>query len=113
MDGMKIAGNTVIWVIFGMGAVTYLPRMLPLVFFSRLQLPPRVSGVLRLIPAAVLSALVIPSLLVTEGELNLTLANHNLLAAFPTFLMAIKTRNLLLTVATGIFAVILLGRLFP
>jgi branched-subunit amino acid transport protein len=87
-------GTHYILVVLGMGAVTFLPRWIPLFALSRRRLPDWVLDWLDLIPAAVLSALVLPSL-VTSGEpRHLDLLRPELYAAIPTFLFALKTRSL-------------------
>lgn len=98
--------SSVLWVIFGMAVVTYLPRMLPLVLLSRLRLPPWLMHWLRFVPVAVLAALLAPGLLLAEGRL--APVNPSVLAALPTFWVAAKTRNLLITVLTGLGAMALL-----
>ena len=84
-----------------MGAVTYLPRMLPLVALSRRRLPVWFSEWLELIPAAILSALLAPSLLTSAESRTFCLGKPELLAAVPTLLFALKTRSLAGTVIVG------------
>ena len=94
-------------IILGAALVTYLPRMLPLVILSRTRLPNVFLRWLSYIPAAVLSALLAPSLLIVEGRLNIA---HNLylLAAIPTGIVAVKTRSMALTIIVGMAAIVLL-----
>lgn len=54
--------STIIWMIIGMGIVTYIPRMLPLVVFQRVKLPAFWQGVLKNVPYATLGALIIPGI---------------------------------------------------
>jgi branched-subunit amino acid transport protein len=84
-----------------MGAVTYLPRMLPLVVLSRRRLPAWFTEWLELIPAAILSALLAPTLLTCAAPRALCLGKPELLAAVPTLLWALKTRSLAGTVIVG------------
>lgn len=84
-----------------MGAVTYLPRMLPLVVLSRRRLPTWFSEWLELIPAAILSALIAPILLACAEPRSFCLGKPELLAAVPTLLCALKTRSLAGTVIVG------------
>lgn len=84
-----------------MGAVTYLPRMLPLVALSRSRLPSWFSEWLELIPPAILSALLAPSLLTSAEPRSLCLGKPELLAAVPTLLFALRTRSLAGTVVVG------------
>ena len=84
-----------------MGAVTYLPRMLPLVMLSRRTLPGWFAEWLELVPAAILSALIAPTLFAHSAPRLFTLGKVELLAALPTLLCAFKTRSLAGTVIVG------------
>lgn len=86
-------------VIVGMGAVTYLPRVLPVVALSRKKLPDQLIVWLDYVPAAILSALVAPSLFFSGGACSFQ--RPDLLAAIPTLLFAWKTRSLGGTVVVG------------
>ncbi|HHU48862.1 MAG: AzlD domain-containing protein [Caldicoprobacterales bacterium] len=94
--------SEILFVIIGMSMVTQLPRIIPLVVLTRMSLPPLVVRWLKHIPVAVLSALLFPSLLLSDGRLSLSLDNTALLAAIPCMVIAAKTKNLFLTVLTGI-----------
>jgi branched-subunit amino acid transport protein len=92
--------NDYLLLLGGMGAVTYLPRLLPLFFLSQRQLPRWLIDWLELIPVAILAALLTPHLLVDpEGSLNLLRAEF--WVAIPTFGFAVKTRSLGGTVVFG------------
>jgi branched-subunit amino acid transport protein len=84
-----------------MGAVTYLPRMIPLVLLSRRTLPRWFAEWLELIPAAILSALIVPTLFAQSDPRVFSLGKLELLAAIPTLLFALKTRSLAGTVVVG------------
>lgn len=89
--------------IIGMGIVTYIPRWVPLFFLTRRSLPKIIVDWLDLIPAAILSALLIPAL-VTGGEpVQFTLLRPHFWVAIPTFLFALWTRSLGGTVVLGMF----------
>jgi branched-subunit amino acid transport protein len=91
--------------ILGMALVTYIPRLLPVYFLSPRSLPPLVVDWLRYVPVAVLAAMLFPSLLVEGGQVVLTPSNIFLWAAFPTFLVAWKTRSLFGSVVAGMILV--------
>jgi branched-subunit amino acid transport protein len=93
--------------ILGMTLVTYLPRLLPVWLLSRRELPEVIAAWLRYVPAAVLAALLFPSLLVEGQRLQLDLTNLPLLAAIPTFWVAWKTKSLFAAVVTGMLLVAL------
>jgi len=95
--------------IIGMMIVTYLPRLLPLAILTKLDIPPLLIRWLSYIPPAVLAALITPSILAEGRSLNLGFDNKFLLASLPTFLIAIKTRSLVLTVVVGMAIVMVLN----
>lgn len=87
--------------IIGMLVVTYLPRVLPLWLFSSRSLPPLAIAWLHYVPMAVLSAMLLPSLVLVEGDLSLGGTNLYFWAAIPTFFIAWKTRSLFTSVLVG------------
>ncbi len=96
--------------VLGMGIVTYLPRWIPLVFLSRRSLPGWLRQWLDFIPAAVLSALILP-VLVTSGEpRHLSFLQPELLVAIPTWIFAWKSRSLAGTVVIGMALFWIVGR---
>lgn len=93
----------------GMLAVTYIPRMVPLVVLASRSLPEPVVRWLSYVPAAVLSAMLFPSLLLKENAFDFSADNYFLWAAIPAFLLAWRTRSFFGTVALGM-ALVALGR---
>jgi branched-subunit amino acid transport protein len=102
--------KTIFLTILGMGLVTYLPRLMPVLVLSSRSLPAVVVDWLRYVPPAVLAALLLPSLLLKEGSLGISINNLFLMAAIPTFIVAWKTRSLFASVVTGM-VLVALGRL--
>ena len=100
--------------IAGMALVTYLPRLLPVMLMSSRALPRLLEVWLSYIPPAVLAALVAPSLLLDQEQNNLAIDNIFLWASVPTVLIAWKTKNLFLSVFSGM-AIVAVARLaiFP
>lgn len=88
-------------IIIAMGIVTYLPRWLPLFFLSRRPLPPWFIDWLDFIPAAILSALILPGIVTTGEPRQLEWSRPDLWIAIPTFLIALKTKSLAGTVIFG------------
>ncbi len=95
-------------IILGMWVANYLPRMLPMVILSRLKIPGPVAQWLGFVPAAVLAAIIAPSLLMPDRYLYLSLHNTYLLSAVPAALVAVKTRSLVWTLLAGMLAMSLL-----
>ena len=85
----------------GMGLVTYLPRSLPLLYLAHKQLPQWLIDWLSLIPVAILSALLAPSLFTDAATRSLDFGKPELLVAIPTLIFALKTRSLGGTVLVG------------
>ncbi|MBN1958888.1 MAG: AzlD domain-containing protein [Desulfuromonadales bacterium] len=96
----------------GMGAVTYLPRALPLIYLAHKKMPQWLIDWLGLIPVAVLSALLAPSLFSATPDRHLDLGRPELLVALPTLLFALKTRSLGGTVLLGMLLYWLAGLYF-
>ena len=87
-----------------MGLITFGLRLSLIAMAGRLEVPPFARRVLRLVPAAVLSAIIFPEVLRPGGELNLSTANLRLLAAVLAALVAWRTRNVVATVGVGMAA---------
>jgi branched-subunit amino acid transport protein len=97
-------------VILGMGLVTFLPRWLPLVYLTKRNLPSWLVEWLDLIPAAILSALLLPELVTGGAPRTLDLLRPELMVAVPTLLFAIFTKSLGGTVITGMLLYWLAGK---
>jgi len=85
----------------GMGLVTYLPRALPLLYLAHRKMPQWLIDWLDLIPVAILSALLAPTLLADTTARAFQLGKLELLVGIPTLLFALKTRSLGGTVLVG------------
>ena len=93
----------------GMGLVTYLPRLLPLLYLAHKRLPQWLIEWLGLIPVAILSALLAPTLLTNATPRFLDPGRPELLVAIPTLLFALKTKSLGGTVLLGMLLYWLVG----
>lgn len=96
--------------ILGMAVVTYVPRLLPIWALSGRSLPPLWGKWLSCIPAAVLSAMLIPALLLPQGQINLGADNLFLWSAIPTFIVAKWGKSFMGAILTGM-GLVALGRL--
>jgi branched-subunit amino acid transport protein len=101
-------GLTVTLTLIGMMLVTAPPRVIPLVMLSQKKLPLVVERWLAYVPVAVLSAMLFPSVLMSEGKLALHIDNLYLWASLPTILIAWKTRSLFPPVVAGVATLALL-----
>lgn len=96
--------------ITGMALLAFLARGAVILPGSRLQLPPTVDRVLRYAPAAALVAIIVPDLFRVDGAVTMTLDNPRLAAGLVAFLVAARTRNIVLTIVAGM-ATLLVARL--
>jgi branched-subunit amino acid transport protein len=96
--------------ILGMGLVTFVPRLLPLLWLSGREISPLFVRWLRFVPASILSALVVPSLLLDPAGGQLSLARPEFLVALPTLAFAWWSRSLGGTVVVGMLLYSLAGR---
>ena len=97
--------QTVTLTLLGMMAVTYVPRFLPLWWFSSRPLPPLVAAWLRYVPVAVLAAMAFNAVVLPDGRIDVGPGNLFLWAAVPTVLVAVKTRSLFGSVLAGVATV--------
>lgn len=91
-------------IIIAMGVVTFGIRLLPIVLLGRIEIPLVVQRALRFVPPAVLSAIIAPELLMSSGQVNLSLGNARLIAGVLATVVAWRTKNVLLTIAVGMIA---------
>jgi len=101
-----------IWTVVVLGGLaTYLIRLSFIALIPHERLPAQFREGLRFIPPAVLSAIVLPELVLRDGALALSLDNHRLLAGLVAALVAWRMRSTWLTIGAGLLALILLSQL--
>lgn len=96
------------WLILGMAAITFLMRY-SLFAWPNLRFPPLVRHGLHYVPTAVLTAIVVPGMLLPDGaHWQLSLDNAYLLAGIVSIGIAAFSRNLLATIGGGLLVFFLL-----
>ena len=90
---------------------TYLTRLSFILLIPADRVPRVLGRGLKYIPPAVLSAILLPELVIRDGSLDLALSNHRLIAGVFAALVAWRLRNTWLTIATGLIALWLLRSL--
>jgi branched-subunit amino acid transport protein len=95
--------ETTIWVtILAVGAINYIARLSFIALFARRDMPPLLERTLKHVPAAMLTAIVIPAVVfIAPGELRLDLGNAKLIAAVAAAGVAAWSRNTTLTIVVG------------
>jgi branched-subunit amino acid transport protein len=91
------------WVMIISGLATFVIRATFIILIGQRAIPPLLRRALYFIPPAVLTAIILPELVLPKGQLNLSLANPNLLAGIVATLVAWRTRSVLLTIVVGMF----------
>ena len=87
--------------IAGAGAVTFALRLSFIALLGRMETPLFLGRALRFVPAAVLTAVVIPLLFYENGALEVSLGNARLLAGLVAALIAWRSRSVPLTLGGG------------
>lgn len=102
-----------IWLVFLLGgSLTFGMRFIFIYLLGRFEVPETMRRALRFVPPAVLSAIVVPELLVRSGQVDLSFLNFRLLAGAAAVLVAWRTKNTLLTILGGMLVLISLELLF-
>ena len=86
------------------GLATFAIRLSFIALLGRVETPPLLARALRLVPTAVLSAIIFPELLVRDGAVVLGPENPRLLAGLVAAAVAWRTRSVLATIAAGMAA---------
>ncbi len=98
-------------IVLGMALVTYLLRASFLLLPAGVETPPFLRRALRYVPAAVLTAIWAPELLLQNQVLHLSLANERLLAGAVAVAVAWRWQLTSITIAAGLAALHLFDRL--
>lgn len=93
--------------ILGMAAVTIAVRVPVLVLVGKVPLPERVLRALRYVPAAVLTAIIVPEVVLPGGTFTLSLGSSTLVGGLVSAAVAWRTKNLLATIVIGMAAFLL------
>ena len=98
-----------IWlVMLAGGLITFGIRLSFIYLFGRIETPPLVQRSLRFVPPAVLSAILVPEIVLHAGKLDLSLSNERLLAGLVAVATALVTKDTLLTILAGMGALLIL-----
>lgn len=101
----------VIWIILIVaGLLTFLTRLSFIALLEKWTPPAWVGRALRFVPTAVLTAILVPELLIRDN--HFIPANPRLLAGALAAGVAWRTKNVILTIVTGMVALILIQTIF-
>ena len=95
-------GALKLWiVIVAVGALNYLSRLSFIAFFASREMPPLLARALRFVPAAMLTALVLPMVLTPSAAGTLAGVNPRIPAAIVAAVVAYFARSTLKTLGSG------------
>ncbi len=101
----------ILLIILGGMVLTYATRLSFTVFVPPERLPSTFIKGLIFIPPAVLAAIVLPELMLVDGEIAVSPANHQLIAGTLAALVAWRIKNTWVTISSGMIALWLLSNL--
>ncbi len=105
-------GAVKLWiVILAVGALNYASRLSFIAFFASREMPPLLARALRFVPAAMLTALVLPMVLSPSAAGALAGVNPRIPAAILAAIVAYFTHSTLKTLGVGMAALWLLEAL--
>ncbi|QJB56471.1 AzlD domain-containing protein [Pseudodesulfovibrio sp. zrk46] len=90
--------------VLGIGIGTFIIRYSFILIIDRVTLSDEVRRMLRFIPASVLSALMVPAVLLHKNGVTTFAGWERVLAALVAIGVAWKTRNIMATIASGMVA---------
>ncbi|RBI61798.1 AzlD domain-containing protein [halophilic archaeon] len=113
MSGTEFGSGTLWLLILAAGVGTYAIRLSFIALFGRFDdVPEHVERALRFVPAAVLSALVVPQFVSADGAGSLSLDGARLFAGALAAVVAWRTEDILATLVAGMGAMWLLSFAF-
>ncbi|HEM4053103.1 AzlD domain-containing protein [Streptococcus suis] len=104
--------TSILLIILASALVTWLPRVLPFVLTQNKSLPPKLVKFLSFLPITIIFALTLSSIMDEEVGSLPSLLPVESLALIPTFLVVLRTKNILLAVVVGVLTTAALRLLF-
>ncbi|HEM5299991.1 TPA: AzlD domain-containing protein [Streptococcus suis] len=104
--------TSILLIILASALVTWLPRVLPFVLTQNKSLPPRMVKFLSFLPISIIFALTLSSIMDEKVGSLPSLLPVESLALIPTFLVVLRTKNILLAVLVGVLTTAALRLIF-
>jgi branched-subunit amino acid transport protein len=102
-----------VWLILILGGLlTFGMRYSFIYLLGRFEMPGTMRRALRFVPPAVLTAIVVPELVFRSDQIDVSLSNFRLLAGVVATLVALNTKNTILTILAGMAALLILEFVF-
>ncbi|MCC7163047.1 MAG: AzlD domain-containing protein [Anaerolineae bacterium] len=87
--------------ILAAGVATFLIRLSFIAVHGRVIMPDWFNRALTFVPVTVLSAIIVPELVMTDGVVNFSPLNARLIAGIAAILVAWHTKNVMVTIVVG------------
>ncbi|MBO4126449.1 AzlD domain-containing protein [Streptococcus suis] len=104
--------TSILLIILAAALVTWVPRVLPFVLTQNKSLPPKLVKFLSFLPITIIFALTLSSIMDEKVGSFPSLLPVESLALIPTFLVVLRTKNILLAVVVGVLTTAALRLLF-
>ncbi len=102
-----------VWLtILAAGVLTYLTRLSFIFLTGRVTMPGWFMRGLRFVPAAVLTAIIVPETITWQGAPYLSWRNPQIWAALVAVLVALRVKNVLIIIGAGMLAFLVFQWLF-
>lgn len=93
--------TAILWITVATAIGTFLLRLSFIQVFANREVPPILEQILRYVPSAAVSAIIVPAIVFTEETLDVSLGNERLIAGLLALVIAVRTRSFPLTVGIG------------
>ncbi len=96
------------WLILGMFIITFGIRFVMFAFAGKITFPVWMQQSLKFVPPAVLTAIIVPAVVMPYGDMDISFTNVYLLAAIISVAISLVTKSLLKTIFFGMLVFLLL-----
>ena len=96
------------WLILGMFIITFGIRFVMFAFAGKITFPVWMQQSLKFVPPAVLTAIIVPAVIMPYGDMDISFTNVYLLAAIISVAISLVTKSLLKTIFFGMLVFLLL-----
>ena len=97
------------WLILGMFTITFGIRFVMFAFAGKITFPVWMQQSLKFVPPAVLTAIIVPAVVMPYGDMDISFTNVYLLAAIISVVISLVTKSLLKTIFFGMLVFLLLN----
>ncbi|MEI6896716.1 MAG: AzlD domain-containing protein [Psychromonas sp.] len=94
--------------ILGMFIITFGIRFVMFAIAGKITFPDWLEMALKFVPPTVLTAIIVPAVVLPKGYIDVSLHNNYLIAGIVTVIIALQTKSLLKTISLGMTFFILL-----